>query len=77
VNMYINPGVIVGIVPLMPQGTNSTMFTQCCQVAICDDEGCCPRCGREVIGFDKSPDERRRIRWDNATAHWKRRSKEG
>ena len=28
--------------------TNSTMFTTCCQVAICDDETKCPRCKETV-----------------------------
>jgi len=63
-----------GIIPLMPHGTNSTMFTRCCQVAICDDQRCCPRCGQEIIGADAETDhERGLIRWRNATAHWKRK----
>jgi hypothetical protein len=28
--------------------TNSTKFTECCQVAICDDETKCPLCKEEV-----------------------------
>lgn len=28
--------------------TNSTMFTTCCQVAICDNEARCPRCNQAV-----------------------------
>lgn len=40
-------------------GTNSTMFTTCCGVAICDDERHCPSCGEEV---PYSPRER----WDMA-----------
>lgn len=33
-------------------------------VAICDDERCCPVCGRLVIGYDAvSNGERRMIRW--------------
>lgn len=71
--MYINPGVVVGIVPLMPQGTNSTLFTECCEVAICDDEPNCPRCGRPVIGHDLPQSKRARLRWENATRHWKRK----
>lgn len=27
---------------------NSTMFTTCCRVAICDDQRCCPRCKEEI-----------------------------
>ncbi len=72
--MYINSGVIVGIVALRPTGTNSTMFTECCEVAIIDSELYCPLCKREVIGYDAISDsERRKIRWKNATAHWIRR----
>lgn len=29
--------------------TNSTMFTTCCNVAICDDQSRCPNCKLEVI----------------------------
>ena len=32
--MYINPNIEAGIMPLYPSGTNSTMFTECCGVAI-------------------------------------------
>ena len=28
--------------------TNSTLFTDCCGVAICDDQSRCPKCGEEV-----------------------------
>ena len=28
--------------------TNSTKFTDCCQVAICDNEDRCPRCKNEI-----------------------------
>ena len=28
--------------------TNSTMFTTCCEVAICDDQANCPRCNAEI-----------------------------
>jgi hypothetical protein len=31
--------------------TNSTFFTMCCQVAICDDEQKCPRCRQDVYPF--------------------------
>jgi hypothetical protein len=27
---------------------NSTLFTSCCHVAICNDEDSCPKCGEEV-----------------------------
>lgn len=28
--------------------TNSTLFTTCCGIAICDDQSKCPGCGEEV-----------------------------
>ena len=28
---------------------NSTFFTRCCEVAICDDQESCPACGKKVI----------------------------
>ena len=31
--------------------TNSTMFTTCCGVAICDDQAACPRCGEDIYPF--------------------------
>lgn len=71
---YINEDMDSGIIPLYPQGTNSTMFTECCEVAIRDEEGFCPYCKRKVVGWDaNSSRERGRIRWANATKHWKRR----
>jgi len=71
--MYINDGYLVPIIPLQPQGTNSTFFTYCCEVAICDDEACCPVCGREVVGASEETNHAwHRVRWANATSHWKR-----
>ena len=70
--MYVNSRQIVGVLPLTPNGTNSTMFTECCEVAICDDEKCCPRCKRKVIGHDApSAHERGVIRWKTATSRWR------
>ncbi len=61
------------IKPLMPQGTNSTLFTDCCGTAICDDELNCPEYKRPVIGFDvENQRERFEVRWVNATRFWKR-----
>ena len=71
--MYINPGVVAGVNPLYPQGTNSTFFTECCDTAICRDQGHCPKCGREVIGCNSPEGEREKIRWQYATKHWKRK----
>ena len=28
---------------------NSTFFTRCCEVAICDNQENCPKCGKKVI----------------------------
>lgn len=58
---------------LEPHGTNSTMFTYCCDTAICDDQSRCPSCGKKIIGADAETEhERRSIRWAFATAHWKK-----
>jgi hypothetical protein len=74
--MYLNPGIVAGVIPLTPNGTNSTMFTMCCETAICDDERLCPQCKRNVIGYDSESDhERGEIRWRFATAHWKKRKR--
>lgn len=76
--MRFDKGYRPGIVPLMPQGTNSTMFTRCCGSAICNDERCCPSCKREVVGADAASDhERGRVRWKDATSCWKRRGYAG
>ena len=72
--MYHNEGYPSDISPLMPHGTNSTMFTNCCGAAICDDQRYCPVCGRKVVGWDAESDhERGTIRWRNATKHWNRK----
>jgi predicted amidophosphoribosyltransferase len=74
-HFHYNEGYASDILPLSPQGTNSTMFTQCCSTAICDHERNCPRCGRPVVGHDASSDhERSKARWRNATRHWQRKS---
>ena len=65
--VYINPNYKAGILPLYPSGTNSTFFTECCEVAICDSEKCCPLCGREVIGSEiENEHERHLYRWKMA-----------
>ena len=56
-------------------GTNSTLFTLCCKVAICSDQKDCPVCGEEVDGYD--PESRHKTemyRWQDATRHWNRRA---
>lgn len=71
--MKYNEGYPSDIVALVPHGTNSTFFTNCCDTAICDDEARCPRCSRILIGHDLSPGhERRMARWRNATRFWQR-----
>ena len=40
---------------------NSTMFTKCCEVAICDDQQNCPSCGLYVVGWDSY--NRNKTRW--------------
>lgn len=65
--------VSIQIVPLVPSGTNSTFFTECCEVAICDDQRQCPKCKQDVVGHDASSNHERNLaRWRNATRHWKR-----
>jgi len=39
---------------------NSTMFTTCCGLAVCDDQSCCPGCDLEVY------EETREQRWNKA-----------
>ena len=47
--------------------TNSTMFTTCCDVAICNDEKACPSCKENVYGHDQPNDHKRgMIRWSYA-----------
>ena len=44
--------------------TSSTMFTTCCECAICNYEIRCPNCKVLVIGHDANTDhERGKIRW--------------
>ena len=71
--MNINEGYEVGIIRLMPHGRNITMFTECCQTAICNDQIKCPSCGRKIIGAEAETDyERGQVRWRYATSHWDR-----
>lgn len=70
--MYINEGCIVGIMPIYPQGIDSNMLTECCQVVICDDEVLCPNCKRKIIGYDVLQNERGKVRWKNATRNWRK-----
>ena len=38
---------------------NSTMFTDCCGAAICEDQQRCPECRELVIGWDAETDAKR------------------
>lgn len=40
--------------------TNSTFFTTCCQVAICDDQQRCPACKEDVYPFYKGMTDKER-----------------
>ena len=40
--------------------TNSTKFTTCCHVAICDNRERCPKCGADVYPFSKGMSEKDR-----------------
>lgn len=45
--------------------TNSTIFTNCCRVAITDRETHCPACEQEVMpGADSTEQQRARSRWN-------------
>lgn len=69
----MNKQSVANIVSLLPQGTNSTFFTECCQVAICDYQKVCPHCKGLVIGHDALTEHARRmIRFENATRFWKK-----
>lgn len=39
---------------------NSTKFTTCCKVAICDDQQKCPRCRKDVYPFYEGMTEEER-----------------
>ncbi len=39
--------------------TNSTLFTNCCGVAVCDDQNRCPVCDAEV--YPENPRSRHRV----------------
>ena len=58
-------GKMVGVYFSSP--TNSTMFTECCEVAILDYEDNCPKCDKEVVGSSEVElRDRLRIRWNDA-----------
>lgn len=64
---------MAGVETILAHDANSTMSTECCSVAICDDEEKCPKCKINVIGYDAGSDgERGNIRWRYATRLWKR-----
>ncbi len=74
--MKRNIGYSSGVLRLQPNGTNSTMFTDCCHTAIHDDQRNCPICGNEVVGYDsESMRQTGENRWRLATAHWNRKAR--
>jgi len=47
--------------------TNSTMFTTCCECAICNDQQYCPRCKQEITPYEPgNPHETGMMRWEVA-----------
>jgi len=56
---------IIGV--FLCSSTNSTMFTECCNIAICNDQINCPKCQSNVIGYDAENNHNRgMIRWKYA-----------
>ena len=47
--------------------TDSTVFTDCCHIAIFSEQKYCPSCHKEVI-HGETPSETEKIRWRNAYA---------
>ena len=47
----------------LSNSTNSTMFTTCCDVAICSDQQQCPKCKKYVYGHEVSSYDRQNYRW--------------
>lgn len=57
----------------LSSSTNSTMFTRCCDVAICDHQANCPACKKEVYpGADGTDHQRNIARWNMASAPMRR-----
>ena len=46
----------------LASSTNSTMFTDCCHCAICDDQERCPVCKDKIIGWDEESKHARGLR---------------
>lgn len=47
--------------------TNSQMFTECCRVAICNNQKRCPLCNSLIYGHDVESEHRRGVvRWRKA-----------
>lgn len=56
--------------------TNSTIFTNCCRVAINDNQAACPSCKEEVYpGRDASDHQRSMNRWNWAYGKQRRDTK--
>ena len=53
--------------------TNSTIFTNCCNVAILPHQAHCPRCKAEVYpGVDETDHQRNQARWNWAYGRQKK-----
>lgn len=53
--------------------TNSTTFTRCCDVAICDDQSFCPRCKEEVHPGQEATNHQCHVaRWNMAFGQTRR-----
>lgn len=50
---------------------NSTIFTKCCNVAICDDQRCCPVCKVEIAGSGGSRFTSAMVDWYGAEGYRK------
>jgi hypothetical protein len=70
----------------LSSATNSTMFTRCCSVAICDHEARCSRCKEFVypdreddhaFGIDRSDHQRHMARWEQAYGPHRRDPRRG
>jgi len=51
----------------LSSSTNSTMFTDCCGIAITNSEKRCPRCNELIYGYNAETEHKRGIiRWEYA-----------
>lgn len=61
----MNEELVYGVYLCSP--TNSTIFTECCDVAICNSQKRCPKCNSLIYGYDEESDHWRGVkRWKMA-----------